>query len=387
VRSLLGFLIALPLWLAPAAAPPDLDDGPHVLWAGHTARILRVIGGRVSEQTRKAPFDLAIPGLAEPLRLDGARPAVPALEMPLPDTVVALSDVHGNFDGMLSLLRAHRVIDEAGRWTLGAGHLVVLGDVVDKGPRVTECLWLLRSLEPQARRVGGRVHFVLGNHEVMALGGDPSYLHPRYAALQAAAWPGGVPDLLGRDSELGRWLRSRRVLLKLGPWLFLHGGLGPAVLARRAGLPEVAREAEKEVRQRPRKEFWTGAAGPLWYRGLIPGRDHADATDEEIARLLVTFGVRGVVVGHSTLDHVGSTHGGRVIGIDAGLATGPGEVLILDRGTPFRGLADGGRAPLVEIPSAPPRSWLIPGGSPMRLGLWWPTAIDRVRTPGEGVAT
>ena len=215
MRSLLSFLVALPLCLAPAPpAPAELDDGPHVLWAGHTARILRVSGGRVSEETRKAPFDLSIPGVAAPLRLDGTLPAVPTLEMPLPDTVVALSDVHGNFDGLLGLLRAHRVIDEGGRWTLGDGHLVVVGDVVDKGPRVTECLWLLRSLEPQARRAGGRVHFVLGNHEVMMLGADLSYLHPRYAAVRAAAWPGGAPDLVGRDSELGRWLRSRRVLLK-----------------------------------------------------------------------------------------------------------------------------------------------------------------------------
>jgi len=62
--------------------------------------------------------------------------------------------------------------------------------------------------------------------------------------------------------------------------------------------------------------------------------------------LLAHFGVRAIVVGHTTEDSVESLHGGRVYAIDAGLKVGRGEVWIWERGRIFRGLKDGQRVSL-----------------------------------------
>ncbi len=50
----------------------------------------------------------------------------------------------------------------------------------DRGEQVTECLWLIYSLEEKAKAVGGYVHFVLGNHEIMNLQGDFRYVQEKY---------------------------------------------------------------------------------------------------------------------------------------------------------------------------------------------------------------
>ena len=60
-----------------------------------------------------------------------------------------------------------------------------------------------------------------------------------------------------------------------------------------------------------------GGKGLVWYRGLIPGASRsgdADATPDHVEAVLKAFGVKALVVGHSTLSEVTAFHGGRVIG-------------------------------------------------------------------------
>jgi hypothetical protein len=56
-------------------------------------------------------------------------------------------------------------MDDAGHWQFGQGHLVILGDSVDRGRDVFAVLWRLYGLAGQASATGGAVHVVLGNHE------------------------------------------------------------------------------------------------------------------------------------------------------------------------------------------------------------------------------
>ena len=74
---------------------------------------------------------------------------------------------------------AGKVIDTDLTWSFGDGHLVIVGDVFDRGPNVTECLWLIYRLEQEASAAGGAVHFLLGNHELMVMRGDLRYLNER----------------------------------------------------------------------------------------------------------------------------------------------------------------------------------------------------------------
>jgi hypothetical protein len=351
IRSfLITTLLAVTTWSgaqAPSAAVAQAahSDGPHVLWSGAKAEVLMVREGRLEKMSLDAKGELALPGLPS-LRLDAKGPVPPVVDVAAPDRLAVVSDVHGNLAGLQALLRAHGIIDPANRWTFGQGHLVVVGDVMDRGAQVTECYWLLRSLEAQAAKQGGRMHMVMGNHEAMMLKGDQRYVNPKYAQLSKGPLP-SLEVLYGPDSEVGRWLRLRPAMIRIGRTLFIHGGISPQLLSENPSLLIVNQRlaaAWKPATTEEARRAILGTHGPLWYRGLIPGADAklGDASTEHVGALLKAFDADRVVVGHTTLDTVTAFHEGRVIGVDAGLKDGKtGALLLLEKGKAFIGLADG----------------------------------------------
>jgi hypothetical protein len=345
---ILGTLLTL-LW-ATAAFPLATGDGPYVFIDGDDRVARWLCDGELREQ----PLDHS--GRIEPAC--GAMPVLtlesdPGLApdtLPQPERWAALSDIHGQADLFLALLKAHGVIDTNGHWNWSDGVLVIAGDVLDRGPEQMEALWTIYRLAQEARAAGGRVELLLGNHEAMVLAGDLRYLHPRY--LETAKRLGRSYDqLFAADTELGNWLRRRATVLKLGDSLLVHGGLhpqlasGPLDIAElnasfRAGLGVPRGTPQTD----PAVQWLHGSDGPVWYRGyFVPEL----ATQAQIEALLQAAGVRRIVVGHTTLGAIGSLHGGRVIGIDSGIKNGDyGELLIWQEQAFWRGMPDGRREPL-----------------------------------------
>ena len=61
------------------------------------------------------------------------------------------------------------------------------------------------------------------------------------------------------------------------------------------------------------------------------------------------LGLQRIVVGHTSMEEVGSFHGGRVVAIDSSIKRGEsGELLFIENGGTTRGLLDGSRQPLRE---------------------------------------
>jgi hypothetical protein len=92
--------------------------------------------------------------------------------------VVAVGDVHGAYDNFVEILKMAGLVDEDAHWVGGTTHLVQTGDVLDRGEKALEVLDLLMRLEKEAKKAGGRVHALLGNHEAMNLLGDLRYVNP-----------------------------------------------------------------------------------------------------------------------------------------------------------------------------------------------------------------
>ena len=66
--------------------------------------------------------------------------------------IVAIGDVHGGFDELVSLLRGIGLIDGRNQWKGGNAHLVQTGDVVDRGADSRKILDLLMDLQRQRGR-------------------------------------------------------------------------------------------------------------------------------------------------------------------------------------------------------------------------------------------
>src|SRR4029077_11451494 len=103
-------------------------------------------------------------------------PALAKTRPPSNSLLVAIGDVHGDFDDFTAILQRVDLIDEQRHWTGGKTTLLQLGDLIDRGPKPREVLDLMRSLDEQSAKAGGHVVALLGNHEMMNLMGDLRYV-------------------------------------------------------------------------------------------------------------------------------------------------------------------------------------------------------------------
>ena len=188
-----------------------------------------------------------------------------------PEAVVAIGDVHGDFDDFAAILQHIGLIDAQHHWTGSKTTLVQAGDLLDRGPKPREVMDLLMALEKEAPKAGGRVVSLLGNHEMMNIMGDLRYVtaenyasftdskseeRQRSAYQQYMKWKGSHGPLLAElpqpmelteaewmarhplgfieqreafspDGSYGKWLREHSALAKIGAVIFLHGGIHP----------------------------------------------------------------------------------------------------------------------------------------------------------------
>lgn len=264
------------------------------------------------------------------------------------DSICAISDIHGEYEKYLDLLKSQGVIDKELRWSFGKGHLVVLGDCFDRGDQVTELLWHIFGLEKQADRAGGKVHLLLGNHEVMVLGEDLRYMNDKYRKVEAIL---GIKyqELYSRESMLGRWLRHKPIMISINDILFVHGGISPEIIRRKMKLDDInylfyqmqmLREVESE-KDLKNLIFLNEDHGPIWYRGFFEDPEFNETTADSI---LTYFDKRHIIVGHTTSDDFQSLYNMKIIGIDAGIGNRrPGRMLFIIKGEFYKGTANGSR--------------------------------------------
>lgn len=333
----------------PAPAAHVNADGPYVVRDGETLQARWICDDKVVSHEQRATRVAPVCGYPHPVDIAAATVA-PMDVLPAAPRIIVLSDIHGQYDLLVRLLRANGIIDAQDRWARGTDTLVVAGDVFDRGPKVTEAFWLLYGLQQQASAAGGAVHFVLGNHETMVLYDDLRYVNPKY--LRSAQLLGrSYPQLYGPDSVIGQWLRTRPVLLRIGDTLFLHGGISPDALALALD-PAATNAAYRASLGTPRDQvkadpatapLYDGKTSPIWYRGYFDGRLDTDGVQAVLDRL----GLKRIVVGHTSMPHVSSFHGDRVIAVDSSIKNGEnGELLFIEEGRLSRGLLDGTRAAL-----------------------------------------
>ena len=241
------------------------------------------------------------------------------------DSVFVVSDPHGRFDLLADLLISHHIIDTDLMWNFGKNHLVVLGDVFDRGDDVTQILWFLFKLEREASRAGGRVSFLLGNHEAMVLSGDIRYATEKYKAL-ADTLDIPLKDLYGNNAILGKWLAKRNTIEFIGhKYLLVHAGLSEDFLAKDYQLPFVNQFVGKHLFYSKKEKnemgedvtFIFGNKGPLWYRGLVKNEEkYSPITEDALKKILCKYGVNHIIVGHTIMDNVQTFHKGRVYAVN-----------------------------------------------------------------------
>ncbi len=238
------------------------------------------------------------------------------------DKIFAVSDIEGNYYSFVNLLIGNNITDDNLNWVYGTGHLVLNGDFTDRGEYVTQVLWLIYKLEQEASAAGGHVHFILGNHEAMNLEGNFKYVLDKYKRLVLNL---NIPekDFYNDSNEMGRWLRSKNIVEKIGDILFMHAGMSKTMLNKKLSLEKINQIAQtnygvdldNDILTIPNLIF--GRYGILWYRGLVTDyKYYPKATIQEVNNLLEYYQSAKVVVGHTIVDDISTDYNGKVVRID-----------------------------------------------------------------------
>ena len=277
--------------------------------------------------------------------------------------IAAISDIHGSVQHFSALLKKYGVCDNNLNWDYGSGHLVIVGDVFDKGPSVTECLWLIHKLEIQAKLQGGEVHLLLGNHERLVFDGISEHIGIKYTTI-ANKLGIDYQELYGPHSYLGRWLRTKKVCVKINNNFFTHGGISKALIDSKLTAEEINQHFNTWVNSeqlmsypestRDNIKLIKSNIGPMEYRGYfnrnIFNRGQSDFPESVLTEALDHFNAEHIVVGHTIVKQVKIMFNKRVIAINIAYTHGDivdqkpdGELLIIEGNNYYRAPLNGER--------------------------------------------
>lgn len=236
-------------------------------------------------------------------------------EYTLPNKMLVISDIEGNFKGFKSILLGNKIVDNKLNWTFGNNHLVLVGDFFDRGLNITECLWLIYKMEIEAEKQGGKVHFILGNHEMMNLKGQLKYVRDKYHE-NADTLKLDYDKWYNNNTELGKWLRTKNGVEKIGDYLFVHAGIRKDFPGK-FSLKEINENIRKSIdtnfeKVKQRDDIFIGNESPLWYRGL----SKEDEVQKDVEKTLAKYNASKMIIGHTIFEDIQFLYNQKVIVID-----------------------------------------------------------------------
>ncbi len=243
--------------------------------------------------------------------------------------IIAIGDIHGDAPAMIKILRELQLINSTNQWSGGDCHLVMMGDLLAGDPQSDIVLDLLMQLTLQAEAAGGRVHSLLGNHDLRVASG----LFDKMSKAERLAFV--PPEMVGQvkvkkylreqflgDGKYAAWMASRPLAIKLNnDRLFVHAGFDKLALSYTLDeLNALARQwilyfQGRAVMPSPETQWVVGLKGGRFKDDIGPAflrdfkvnhkmigtskRPSGCMTRGDLRRIHDHFGVKHQVVGHA----------------------------------------------------------------------------------------
>jgi hypothetical protein len=281
------------------------------------------------------------------------------------EKIIAMGDLHGDYDAFLALMAQAGLIDAKGHWSGKHATFVQLGDVVDRGPKSRDIILHLQRLQKEASHAGGTVIALIGNHEAMNITNDLRYVPPaefqnyvtrtseaaREKVFQAnkskfeAGYRQENPQITDAEikakfqekyplgyveqrlawapnGEIGRWVLANPVAVVIGDSLFVHGGISTKYDVDSLTQLNDMVHAALSTAATDDDAILEDQVGPLWYRGFA---EENETTLKDIADVLKAYSVKRMVIAHTpSLSGIKVLDQGRVIVIDTGITASYG---------------------------------------------------------------
>jgi hypothetical protein len=255
--------------------------------------------------------------------------------------IIAIGDIHGDFRALIKCLKLAKVVNERWEWIGGDTFIIQLGDQVDSKCRSGNCekdeigdelkiIMFLDKLHEKAKLDNGAVYSLLGNHELMNVMGNLNYNSSEN--LESFGGEQARMNKFAPSGEIAVYLAcNRNSIMKIGDFLFVHGGLLPDK-AKQYSLEKIntiIREyllGNKSQDDPDVSNLLIGKESPFWTRTFSNTfSGHSKQSCSILDNTIKYLKLRGMVVGHTIQNGINSACDGKIWRTDIGMSRSFGK--------------------------------------------------------------
>lgn len=249
----------------------------------------------------------------------------------MPEKILVIGDIHADYEAFIFTLKKAGMINNKLEWTGRKTFLVIIGDLVDGKPRMgnwkgdsdIKVVNLVEKLMIGAKKKGGMVIVLLGNHEFMNMRGNFTY-----------SGEGGMREMGGENgrkkffkNRFKKFGKGCYLVVKIGDWVFCHAGIPPEI-ALLYTIPELnklsLRYFNNLLKPNEEKNFYdiiSGDNGILTTREF--GFDPVNCNRLNIS--LTKLNAKHMVVGHTVQTMINSVCNTKLWRVDVGISRAFGD--------------------------------------------------------------
>lgn len=265
---------------------------------------------------------------------------VATAEILLPDQrLFSVGDLHGDLEALKNILDTMRLYSRTtNQWIGGNANLVILGDVVDRGPNSRELMDFIIKLEKESILSGGKVHTLLGNHELMLTMSVLNDSNPNdmMAFNDFKDFPDQDPrealvNAFSGSSKYAEWNRTKKTILQINGITFVHAGFEDWVF--QFSINQVNQMVTSWLmffqgvgpKPDPATRWVIENKGPLWSRRFAQEINNPKIKKMDIDHILRHLNSSRIAVGHTSIHNLKMAihhpyYNGKILFTDTGIS-------------------------------------------------------------------
>ena len=249
--------------------------------------------------------------------------------------VVAVGDIHGDYNKLVKVLRHAKLIDRQNNWIARNTLLIQVGDLFDRGDDIIKIFDLLFKLRDQAQSKKSVVHLLFGNHEINNFKGN--YSRTSSADMNSFHGLANREEALSVNGKYGKILRKEmNVTMVFNDSVFVHSGLTPefaelgidnmnkyvqGILTDVPSFDELLEMSKNNITHPLYTDPILYEEGPLDSRTFV--EESESTLCPKIEKTLEITNTKRMIVGHNVVDYgeIKTRCDNKVIFIDIGLGS------------------------------------------------------------------
>jgi hypothetical protein len=242
------------------------------------------------------------------------------------EKIVVIGDIHADYEILLAVLKKAGLINDKLEWVGGKTYLVMIGDLVDGKARIDnwngdsdiKVINFSSRLIKLAKRKGGDVIILLGNHEFMNIRGNFNY-----SGSNGIKQMGGELNRLKYfNSQFFSFANKCFLAVNIGGWIFCHAGIVPEI-SKKYSIPKLnamlCKFLSNQMNLHEDNVFFEIISGE---NGILTTREFGtnNINCKRLISTLENYNANHMVVGHTVQEKVNDVCNKKLWRVDVGLS-------------------------------------------------------------------